>query len=177
LQATSDRRKNLARSLEAWEAAQARVAPDLTLVVSGNLARAHVFGDIGNVRETPRTRLLGFVDEAHMGPLTAGAEGFLFPSIYEGFGLPIVEAMACGAPVLTADATATAEIAGDAALLVDPLDVGAIADGIVALAADEELRRRLSGMGFARAKLFSWDAAAAKYRALFARLGAEGQSA
>jgi glycosyltransferase involved in cell wall biosynthesis len=172
LQATSDRRKNLQRTLTAWKAAQQRIDPDVVLVVAGNLARAHVFGEIGPVAEVPRTRLLGFVDEAHIGPLTAGAQGFLFPSIYEGFGMPIVEAMACGAPVLTANASATAEVAGGAALLVDPLDVGSIAEGVTALVGDQTLRERLRADGFNQAMKFDWDDAAARYRALFESLGA-----
>ena len=175
LQATSDRRKNLHRALEAWKAAQDSIPADINLVVVGNLARAHVFGDVGAIAADPRTRLLGLVDEAHMGPLTAGAEAFLFPSIYEGFGLPILEAMACATPVLTSDATATAEIAGSAALLVDPLDVRSIAGGIVKLMTDEGLRVRLRGRGFERAGFFTWDDAASRYRALFARLGWEGE--
>lgn len=174
LQATSDKRKNLKRTLEAWRAAQACAPPDLVLAVTGNLARAHVFGDIGPIDQTPRTHLLGFVDEAHIGPLMAGAETFLFPSIYEGFGMPIVEAMACGAPVLTADATATSEVAGDAALLVDPLDVRSIAAGIAQMISDAPLRDRLRAAGLQRARAFDWDAAAALYKALFARLGARG---
>jgi glycosyltransferase involved in cell wall biosynthesis len=174
LQATSDRRKNLHRTLEAWKAAQQRIAPDIVLAVTGNLARAHVFGDIGAIEADPRTKLLGFVDEAHIGPLMAGAEAFLFPSIYEGFGIPILEAMACGTPVVTADATATVEIAGGAALLVDPLDVNAIADGIVRLLGDEALRARLRALGYERAKQFTWDDAAAQYRALFTQLGWDG---
>jgi glycosyltransferase involved in cell wall biosynthesis len=172
LQATADKRKNLKRSLEAWAAALPDLDGDVTLAVTGNLARAHVFGDIGPISETPRTKLLGFVDEAHIGPLTAGAEAFLFPSIYEGFGLPIVEAMACGAPVLTSDASSTAEIAGGAALLVDPLDVRSIAAGIVRLMRDAESRERLRAGGVVRARVFDWDDAAARYRALFAELGA-----
>ena len=173
LQATSDRRKNLKRTLEAWRAAQDSLSPDVVLAVTGNLARAHVFGDIGPVEATPRTHLLGFVDEAHIGPLMAGAQAFLFPSIYEGFGLPIVEAMACGAPVLTADATATGEVAGGAALLVDPLDVNDMAAGIVRLMSDFALRERLRAAGFARARAFDWGEAARMYRDLFARLGAD----
>ena len=174
LQATSDRRKNLKRTLEAWRAAQASAPPDLVLAVTGNLARAHVFGDLGPIDETPRTHLLGFVDEAHIGPLMAGAETFLFPSIYEGFGMPIVEAMACGAPVLTADATATSEVAGGAALLVDPLDTQSIAEGISRMIVDAPLRERLRAAGFERAQAFDWDDAAGLYRELFSRLGAQG---
>jgi len=170
LQATSDRRKNLHRTLAAWKAAQDRVAPDIVLAVTGNLGRAHVFGDIGPIEADPRVRLLGFVDEAQIGPLISGAEAFLFPSIYEGFGLPIIEAMACGTPVLTSDATATGEVAGDAALLVDPLDVASIANGILKLVGDDELRASLSAAGLAHARRYNWDDAAARYQRLFAQI-------
>ena len=173
LQATSDRRKNLAATLRAWAIAQAALPDEITLVVSGNLGRAHVFGDVEALPDVPRTRLIGYVAEAHMGPLMAGAEAFLFPSLYEGFGLPIVEAMACNTPVLTAAATATDEIAGGAALLVDPASDAAIAEGIVALMRDEGLRTRLAADGLRRARDFSWDAAAEQYRTLFRTLGAD----
>jgi glycosyltransferase involved in cell wall biosynthesis len=170
LQATADRRKNLPRTLAAWARAQRELPDDLMLVVSGNLGRTHVFGEVGDIAQTPRTRLLGYVDDAHMGPLLAGAEAFLFPSLYEGFGLPIVEAMACGAPVLTADATATREIAGEAALLVDPASEDSIARGIVAFAKDPALRAKFAAAGIAHARRFTWDNAAARYEALFERL-------
>lgn len=145
---------------------------DLQLVVSGNLARTHVFGDLGPVGETPRAKLVGYVAEEHMGPLTAGAEAFLFPTLYEGFGLPIIEAMACGAPVLTSAATATREVAGDAALLVDPASTEEISHGLRVLADDADLRARLGSAGEKRARLYSWDDAASAYRALFKSLGA-----
>src|SRR6185437_5771692 len=120
VRATSDRRKNLPKVLQAWNDLQCELPEDLWLVVAGNLAREHVFGSLGNLSAGPRTRILGFVDEQYFAPLIAAAEGFLFPSLYEGFGIPILEAMSCGTPVLTSAATATQEIAGDAALLVDP---------------------------------------------------------
>ncbi|CZT33060.1 glycosyltransferase family 4 protein [Rhizobium sp. 9140] len=173
LQATADRRKNLAATLRAWAIAQRALPQEITLVVSGNLGRAHVFGDVASIPDVPRTKLIGYVDEAHMGPLMAGAETFLFPSLYEGFGLPIVEAMACNTPVLTSSATATGEIAGNAAMLVDPLSDTAIADGIVALMRDENLRRRLAAEGLVRAGDFQWDSAAARYCTLFRSLGAD----
>jgi glycosyltransferase involved in cell wall biosynthesis len=173
LQATSDRRKNLSRALEAWVAALPDLPPDLHLVVSGNLARTHVFGDTGPIGDFPRTKLVGYVADEHMGPLLAGAEAFLFPTLYEGFGLPIIEAMACGAPVLTSAATATQEVAGDAALLVDPTSVAQIAAGMKALSGDSWLRTRLSAAGEQRAKLYSWDDAAARYSKLFTKLGAD----
>ena len=173
LQATSDRRKNLSRALAAWAAALPHLPDDLHLVVSGNLARTHVFGDIGPIGETPRAKLVGYVAEEHMGPLMGGADAFLFPTLYEGFGLPIVEAMACGTPVLTSAATATEEVAGDAALLVDPDSTDEIAGGLRKLAEDDALRAKLTDAGRARAGLYSWDQAARDYDSLFLSLGAE----
>lgn len=173
LQATADKRKNLRGAMEAWTRAQKHVPDDVTLVVSGHLGRAHVFGDLGPIQDVPRTKLLGFIDERHMGPLMAGAEAFLFPSLYEGFGLPIIEAMACGTPVLTADATATREVAADAAVLVDPASVQEMSDGIIRLVESADLRTSLVQKGLKRAADFTWDNAAAKYRTLFRSLGGE----
>lgn len=88
------------------------------------------------------------------------ASVFAFPSLYEGFGIPIIEAMASGCPVVTSTAGACPEVAGDAALLVDPRDVDAIAAGIYRLATDEAWRKDLIKKGLAQAKKFIWDAAA-----------------
>lgn len=173
LQATSDKRKNIHRALEAWVAALPGLPDDVELAVAGNLARAHVFGDVGAVGDVPRVKLLGYVAEEHMGPLFAGAESFLFPSLYEGFGIPIIEAMACGVPVLTSAATATQEVAGGAALLVDPASAADIANGIVALANDAELRAKLATAGAERVKAYTWDDAARRYRELFSSLGGQ----
>lgn len=173
LQATADKRKNLQATLRAWAQAQARMPDDIWLVVSGNLGRAHVFGDVESIPDVPRTKLIGYVDEAHMGPLLSGAETFLFPSLYEGFGLPIIEAMSCNTPVLTAAATATQEIAGNAALLVDPTSEAAIAEGIIEMTGNAQLRADLAKQGLERARHYSWDGAAQQYRALFRSLGAD----
>ena len=172
LQATADKRKNLTRALLAWEEAQKSLPHEIELVVSGNPDRSHVFGTPEALPETGRTRFIGYVDEAHMGPLTAGAEVFLFPSLYEGFGIPIVEAMSCRTPVLTSAATATKEIAEDAALLVDPYSSEEIARGIVTLASDAALRESLVERGIDVAAKYSWDTVALKYRRLFEELGA-----
>jgi glycosyltransferase involved in cell wall biosynthesis len=170
LQATSDRRKNLAGALRAWSEALPSLPEDLFLVVSGSLDRAHVFGKSEDVDLAPRVVPLGFVAEEHMAPLLAGAEAFLFPSLYEGFGLPIIEAMACATPVLTSAATATQEIAAGKALLVDPSSTADIARGLVELARNAELRRRLAAEGPAHAAKFSWDDVAGRYLDLFAEL-------
>ncbi|MFM7842108.1 MAG: glycosyltransferase family 4 protein, partial [Nitrospira sp.] len=92
--------------------------------------------------------------------LYSHAEVFVFPSLYEGFGLPVIEAMACGAPVITSDRTSLPEVAGDAALLVDPDNAEAVGDALVQLLRDASLRESLRQKGFARAKQFTWERAA-----------------
>jgi len=169
---TTSRRKNAGRTLRAWRAALPSLPEDLWLVVCGGCDRTHVTGRAERLETPPRTRFIGYVAEEHLAPLMAGAEAFLFPSLYEGFGIPILEAMACATPVLTSDATATAEVAGGAALLVDPLDESSITGGIVALASEPALRARLAAIGPRRAAKFTWDDVARRYQALFESLGA-----
>ena len=98
-------------------------------------------------------RSLGHVPDDQLPGLYAGAECFVLPSLYEGFGLPCVEAMACGTPVVASNAGALPETCGDAALLVDPTDQTAIADAVERAIGDERLR----AAGLARAAQFSWD--------------------
>jgi glycosyltransferase involved in cell wall biosynthesis len=100
--------------------------------------------------------LTGYVSEEEKAALLSGAEALVYPSLYEGFGLPVIEAMACGTPVLTSNVSALPETAGDAALLVDPRDVEAIADGMRSLLTDREIRRELRVAGMARASRFPW---------------------
>jgi glycosyltransferase involved in cell wall biosynthesis len=99
---------------------------------------------------------IGYVDSDQLIALYRAATGLVFPSLLEGFGLPVVEAFAAGCPVLTSAGTACAEVAGEAAVLVDPTDVGAIASGMLRLLDDGELRQRLVVDGFARAESFTW---------------------
>lgn len=172
LQATADKRKNLIRSLQAWALAQKRLPENIHLVVSGNPDRSHVFGTLNQLPVVPRTKFIGYVEESQIGPLLAGATAFLFPSLYEGFGIPIIEAMSCRTPVLTSAATATREIAGEAALLVDPYSVEDIAAGIVRLVEDEDFRAELVNKGLKVAGQHTWDDVAAKYKALFSSIGA-----
>jgi glycosyltransferase involved in cell wall biosynthesis len=102
----------------------------------------------------------GLIEEDDLAGLFAGADVFLYPTLYEGFGLPVIEAMACGTPVLTSSTSALQEIAGGYAYLVDPLDVDAIARGIVALTTDPKVRSDFVELGKKRALDFSWDKAA-----------------
>ena len=104
-------------------------------------------------------RDLGPVPDAHLPGLYAGASAFVLPSLYEGFGLPCLEAMACGAPVVAADAAALPETCGEAALYADPRDPGAIADA-VERALEPATAERLRAAGVARARRFTWEATA-----------------
>ncbi|OGO50734.1 MAG: hypothetical protein A2148_01680 [Chloroflexi bacterium RBG_16_68_14] len=103
-----------------------------------------------------QVRFLGYVPDDDLPALYSGAELLAFPSLYEGFGLPVLEAMACGTPVVTANVSATAEVAADAAMLVDPRDVAALAQAMGLLLSDETLRAELRARGLERAKQFSW---------------------
>ncbi len=119
-----------------------------------------------------RVRFLGYVPSADLPPLYTGAALFAFPSLYEGFGLPILEAMGCGTPVVTSDVSSMPEAAGDAALLVDPLDVDAIAVALRRLLTDDPLRADLRERGLRRAAEFSWRRTAQETLAAYEELAA-----
>lgn len=104
----------------------------------------------------------GFIDEEDLPDLYRGAHLFVYPSLYEGFGLPILEAMACGVPVITSNTSSMPEVAGDAALLVDPLNVEALASAMASVLLDKELKEALQRKGRARANHFSWETTARK---------------
>jgi glycosyltransferase involved in cell wall biosynthesis len=149
--------KNLVRTVEAFAAA--RASADARLVIRG-WGRAH---NVAELRATiGRLGLEAHVDwtpyaaGADLPDLYRGARMLLLPSLYEGFGMTALEAMACGTPVLTSRTSSMPEVVGEAALLVDPLDTGAIADAMARLFTDDALVEDLRGRGLARAKLFSW---------------------
>ena len=159
----ADPRKNHQIFLEAAEMVRKKLG-SRTLVLVGS--PVHPFG---NYEETARRRNLtekvlcpGRLSTNDLQLLYSSTDLFVFPSLYEGFGMPVLEAMACGAPVLTSNSTALAEVAGDAAVLADPQDVRALGEAMVRALEDEPLRAGLKIKGFARAKQFSWEQAAAK---------------
>ena len=118
--------------------------------------------------------LPGYVPSNDLPLLYSAAKMFVFPSCWEGFGIPILEAMACGAPVLTSNRTSMPEIAGDAAFLVDPESVEEIAEGMAHVASSTSLRSKLIERGFERAKAFTWDDCARQTLEVYRKVGADG---
>lgn len=154
-------RKNLARLIAAFAQALAspHLPPDLQLVIAGRRGwlTEQIEREAAKLGVTQRVRFLGYLPDADLPALLSGAQAFTFPSLYEGFGMPVLEAMACGAPVLCADTSALPEVAGDAALLVNPHDTAAIAAAIVQLASEPELHATLRARGLAHAAAFTWE--------------------
>jgi alpha-1,3-rhamnosyl/mannosyltransferase len=155
---TIEPRKNLDRLLEAWESLPALTREEFDLVLAGPIGWASE-ATAARVRSH---RYLGYVAEADLAPLTAAATIFAYPSLYEGFGFPVVQAMAAGVPVLTSCVSSLPEVAGDAALLVDPKSVAEIRDGLARLLGSSELRTELAARGRQRSAQFQWQVCAGK---------------
>jgi len=154
--------KNQARLLEAF-AEVARTEPDLQLYFAGPWSagdHAWLEREVTRLHLTGRVRHLGYVPHGDLPGLFGNAAAFVFPSLEEGFGLPVLEAMASGAAVITSDRSSLPEVAGDAALLVDPLDPGAIRDAVLAVLHGEGVADGLRARGVARAQGFTWAATA-----------------
>jgi glycosyltransferase involved in cell wall biosynthesis len=171
---TIEPRKNLPRLLRAFEAAVVRGGLPHHLVLAG--ARGWRNGpllDVHRASSIPeRIHFPGYVAEDLLPALYAGADVFAYPSLGEGYGLPPLEAMACGAAVLTSDGSALAETAGGAALLVDPGDEEAIARGLERLLGDPEERRRRVELGLRQAALHTWDRTAEATLAVYREVAA-----
>ncbi|HZG43870.1 MAG TPA: glycosyltransferase family 1 protein [Longimicrobium sp.] len=170
--------KNHAGAVEALARVRAE-RPDVRLVIAGGrndgswhtvLDRAARLGVADALVD------LGGVSDAELRLLYAGAEALLFPSLYEGFGLPVLEAMACGAPVVAGNRSSVPEVAGDAALLVDPADPAALARSVLRLMGDPALRSTLSTRGVAQAARFPWSATASRTAEILLGAAASGRA-
>jgi len=166
--ATLEPRKNIGRLLAAYAALPDRLRKEHPLYLAGSFGwREAEFSDVlKRLVEIGEARILGFVPDPILPALFRRALALIYPSLYEGFGLPPVEAMAAGCSVLVSNVTAMPEVCGDAALYCDPVDVSSIRDGMLRLAEDTDLRNRLSQAGRARASLYSWDRTGAEILAL-----------
>jgi glycosyltransferase involved in cell wall biosynthesis len=163
--------KNLPRLVEAFAGAAARTPARLVVVGGGRPdAIAQLCALARRVGATVEIRQ--FVPSTELAPLMRGARALVMPSLAEGFGLPAVEAMACGTPVIGSNVSALPEVVGDAGLLVDPRDVAALTDAIARVLSDDRLRKELSARGLERATRFSWARCAAELLSIVCEVAA-----
>ena len=169
--------KNVDRLIEAFAILRRRGSGDLKLLIIGdeiskypNLRRL-----VHRFQLHQHVRFLGFVPDATLAVLYRLTSVFVFPSLYEGFGLPPLEAMASGVPVVTSNVSSLPEVVGDAALLIDPMDAGAIADAMGRVLSDADLRAELIRRGHERVKTFSWERSAARTREVYAEVLGPGR--
>ncbi len=167
-------RKNLVRLLEAFARFREESRSGLQLVLAGrrDWSSTEIDPAIERLRLREHVLELGHVAHEDLPALYCGAEMFVFPSLWEGFGIPVIEAMACGTPVVTANNSSLAEVAGESALLVNPYSVEEIAGAMGRICSDRALRESLRASGLERARLFSWKRTAQQTLAAYRRLQA-----
>jgi len=154
LVASLEPRKNIERLLDAWKRISSKLS-DKTLVIAGGKYR--VFKEIDTSLPVENVRWLGYVEEKDLPGLYSTAQAYILPSLYEGFGLSVLGAMACGTPVIAANSGALPEVAAESALYFDPQSVDSIAQVIEAILCDPTFREELKKRGLERSSLFSWD--------------------
>jgi glycosyltransferase involved in cell wall biosynthesis len=154
-------RKNIARLFEAFAAIKPRY-PDLTLVIGGKRQwqTKEIYETFHRLSLEEHVHFTGYVDDVDLPALYSAAHAFLFPSLYEGFGLPPLEAMACGTPVITSNMSSLPEVVGDAALLVDPYNVRSMVSALYQVLENPRLAAHLRDRGIRQAAQFTWKAAA-----------------
>ncbi len=152
-------RKNVERLIEAFIQLKKRKQINEKLVISGIKGWGYqsIFDKVASSGIEKEIIFTDFVPNESLPCLYNGASAFVYPSLYEGFGLPVLEAMACGVPVVTSNVSSLPEVAGDAAILINPYSVDELADGIWRILSDEELRTQCIKKGIERAKSFTWE--------------------
>lgn len=153
--------KNLAGILAAWEIFRQRHS-SFSLKVVGRAQRNFAALDLDLTRLPPDVEFTGYISDEALINLYRGATGFIYPSIEEGFGLPVIESFYCGCPVITSNRSCLPEVSADAGLLVNPYDAVAIAEAMSVLTANETKRNELRAKGFKRASFFTWENAGRK---------------
>ncbi|MEQ8673030.1 MAG: glycosyltransferase family 1 protein [Aggregatilineales bacterium] len=152
-------RKNIARIVKAYQLYRNATDHPAELVLAGG--KGWLF-DEAWVQGIEGVHLIGYIDDADKGALMADAVCLVFPTLFEGFGFPVIESMLCGTPVITSTTSSLPELAGDAALLVNPMDINAISNAMTQIETDEHLRNQLIQLGTEQAKQFNWEHAAAR---------------
>jgi glycosyltransferase involved in cell wall biosynthesis len=164
-------RKNLGRLLDAWDLLPKtlRERHRLVMVTSAGWLETRLRRRLAQLDRSGDVVELGGLEGTELAALYRGTRALVFPSLAEGFGLPVAEAMACGTPVITSDRSSMPEVAGAAAVLVDPEDTAAVADGVERVLTDDELRRDLRERGPERAARFSAEAVVPRLLAVYSR--------
>lgn len=173
-----DVRKNVRRLIKAFARVKRQIGGDAKLAIAGKpMSKSKLFPDLTGVIEGEKLGnsvvFLGRVPEEDCPPLYNGARLFVYPSLYEGFGLPPLEAMACGTPVICSNTSSLPEVVGDAAITVDPTSVDALAEAIQRVLGNEGLQAELREKGLARARRFSWRKTAEQTLTAFEEFAAE----
>jgi len=166
-------RKNFERLIQAYALMSEALRRDVKLVIAGGRGWCYdsIFEMVKTLQMGDAVHFSGYVADEDLPALYSLAELFALPSLYEGFGLEPLEAMACGTPVVTSDVSSLPEVVGDAGLCVDPLDVDRLAEAMELVFADAALRQEMIRKGMKRARQFSWEAAAQKLLHLYERAG------
>ncbi len=162
---TIEPRKNVQKLIQAYALLKKEfpAAPQLILAGGRGWFSEGIYGQAEESGVKEYVRFLGYVADDDVPILLKGAEIFVFPSLYEGFGMPVLEAMACGTPVLTSNVASLPEVAGDAAVLVNPYDTKGIKQGMAELLQNSELRQQCREAGLARVQEYSWKKTADRY--------------
>ena len=166
--------KNLTRLIRAWHLLSSeQKTGDVLLVIAGAWDKRYpeVKAEVSCLNLGEYIRFLGPISNTDLPTLYAGATGFVFPSLYEGFGLPVIEAMACGTAVACSNTSSLPEVGGDAALYFDPNNVEEMAQQIGRLLTDQSLRENLAQRGLAQARRFAWQKTAAQTLSLYRSIG------
>jgi len=165
-----EKRKNLEGVLQAFARLRQRIPHGLVIAGPAKWQFAGIMQTIKALDLADSIILTGYVEEKDLPALYSGADLFVFPSFYEGFGLPVLEAMACGVPVITSNISSLPEVAGDAALLIDPQDIEALTAAIESILTDAGLRRDLRQKGLDQAARFTWAETARKTLDVYAEV-------
>lgn len=166
-------RKNIAAVIRAFHEVKTEIQHNLYITGpdSWNNSERQIIGLIDELNLNERIKVLGFLNDDDLVAMYNLAECYMYPSLYEGFGLPILEAQACGCPVITSHVASCPEVAGDSALLVDPRDINDIAGAMLRVAKDKRLRNSLVTKGYDNIQRFSWEKAAKEIYELFCECG------
>ena len=176
-------RKNQLRLIQAFELVHRNnPSSGVELMIVGHV-RKDIPGFESTLRDMRRRNkgikitLAGYLSDSEILSLYEEADVFVYPSLYEGFGLPVLEAMACGCPVIASNVSSLPEVVGEAGMLVDPYDVDALAQAISTVLQDDGLKREMSRKGIAQAQKFSWEKAGAELLAVCREVAEKGKQA